>query len=308
MSIKSKLAQQLQANQKAHAKAEVPLEREETLTAVLIEVDRVQANPFQPRSVFDDAAIEELAESLKNEGLLQPIVVRPNGTQGYQLISGERRLRAFKSMGRQEIPAIIKSMSDQESAVSALQENIKRENLTDFEVSEGLRKLIEIKESVGERPSPTELQRLLSVSRPAIYRYLAFHTLPDQVQSRLRAAPGLISGTTARTLEQWYHEAESRGVKLEGYPRILTDLLDEVEAGHLKQNKIRSRVESALLTSKSKPKPLTDVSELFNGDDTVGKWTTKEREVQINLPRDRFSDEQLRVIRHFITELLSSQA
>ena len=307
MSIKAQLAQQLQANQIAHAKAEVPADREENLTAVMIEVARVQANPFQPRSVFDDSAIEELATSLKNEGMLQPIVVRPNGTRGYQLISGERRLRAFKSMGRQEIPAIIKSMSDQESAVSALQENIKRENLTDFEVSEGLRKLIEIKEGVGERPSPTELQRLLSVSRPAIYRYLAFHSLPDQIQHRLRSAPGLISGTTARTLEQWYNEALGRGVNLDGYPKILDELLDEVESGSLKQNKIRSRVEAALLTSKSKPKPLSDVSDLFKGDQRVGRWITKEREVQISLGRDNFDDDQLNEIKHFIIKLMESK-
>lgn len=305
MSIKSKLAQQLQVNQKTHAKAEPEPVLEDNLTAVMISVERVQPNPYQPRSVFEDTAIAELAESLKREGMLQPIVVRPNGTLGYQLISGERRLRAFKLLSRFEIPAIVKSMSDQESAVSALQENIKRENLTDFEVSEGLKKLIELREAEGDRPTPTALQKLLSVSRPAIYRYLSFHALPDLIQIRLRSAPGLMSGTTAHSLEKWLKDATQRGVKLDGYPTILDKLLDEVEAGRLKQNKIQGRLESALLTSKGKLKPDSSFMEIFSGEKKIGRWTSRERDIQINLDREQFTDDQLKVIKHFIVELLN---
>ena len=302
MSIKDILAQQLQVNQKAHAEAEIEFEEQEKLSAKLVEISKVQANPYQPRSVFDDDAIAELAESLKNEGMLQPIVVRPNGAKGYQLISGERRLRAFKLLGRSEIPAIIKAMSDQESAVSALQENIKRENLTDFEVSEGIRKLIELKESSGECPSVTELQRTLSVSRPAIYRYLSFHALPHSIQLRLRSSPGFLSGTTARSLELWQKTCEDSGVKLDGYARILNELLDEVERGKLKQNKIKSRLQAALLTSKPKQLPIVPL-ELFSGDKQIGRWKVGDKDIQINLNRTSFSDEQLTIIKNFITEI-----
>lgn len=306
MSIKAKLAQQLQANQQAHAEAEVELIEEESLSATYIPVARVHPNPYQPRSVFDEGAIAELAESIKSEGILQPIVVRPNGTNGYQLISGERRLRAFKLLGRDEIPAVIKSMSDQESAVSALQENIKRENLTDFEVSEGLRKLIELKEQTGDRPTATELQRQLSVSRPAIYRYLSFHSLPEEIQLRLRDAPGLMTGTTSLSLEQWIKRARASGVRLDGYVRVLGELLDEVERGKLKQNKIISRLEAALLTKKPKPTP-SIARDLLRNSERIGKWVDRDGDVQITLTRDHFSESQLQEIQNFIMDRVFSE-
>jgi len=109
--------------------------------AVMVPVDKIKANPYQPRTGFDLAEINELAESIKNYGIIQFITVRAKD-EGYELITGERRLRACKELGLKEIPAIIKEFSDQEIAEIALVENLQRKDLNFLEEAEGYRQLI----------------------------------------------------------------------------------------------------------------------------------------------------------------------
>ena len=114
-----------------------------------IPIARIQRNPRQPRERFDDAALRALADSIRQDGLLQPIVVRasrtitgPIGAQMYELIAGERRLRAFTLLGRSSIPALIHRVDDRTSAVLALIENVQREDLNPMERAHGLQKLM----------------------------------------------------------------------------------------------------------------------------------------------------------------------
>jgi ParB family transcriptional regulator, chromosome partitioning protein len=109
--------------------------------AVMVPIDKIKANPYQPRTGFDQAEINELAESIKNYGIIQFITVRVKD-EGYELITGERRLRACKELGLKEIPAIIKEFSDQEIAEIALVENLQRKDLNFLEEAEGYRQLI----------------------------------------------------------------------------------------------------------------------------------------------------------------------
>ena len=114
---------------------------EDELTA--IPVDAIRANPYQPRKYFSDESLAELANSIKLNGLLQPITVRQTGTGKYELIAGERRLRASKLAGLSEIKAIVVSNAiDQDIAMIALIENLQRENLHFFEEAEGYQSLI----------------------------------------------------------------------------------------------------------------------------------------------------------------------
>ena len=91
-------------------------------------LSHIEINPFQPRMQFNTAEIETLAHSIEEDGLLQPVLVRPNGVHGYQLICGERRFRAIQHLGRTEIQAFVIAKSDLESARAALAENVQREN------------------------------------------------------------------------------------------------------------------------------------------------------------------------------------
>ena len=118
-------------------------------SVVNIPIARIQRNPRQPRERFEDAALRALADSIRQDGLLQPIVVRASrtisestGVQMFELIAGERRLRAFTMLGRSSIPALVQRVDDRTSAVLALIENIQREDLNPMERAHGLQKLM----------------------------------------------------------------------------------------------------------------------------------------------------------------------
>lgn len=147
-----------------------------------IPLDRIDPNPFQPRQQFDDAGLAELAMSIKTDGVLQPITLRPAGDR-YQLIAGERRWRASGLAGLQEIPAILRQADDNEMLVLALVENIQREDLNAIEKAqayEALRKTLNI---------PIEqLARRLGQDRSTVSNYLRLLELDESIQSLIRCA------------------------------------------------------------------------------------------------------------------------
>lgn len=139
-----------------------------------IRVESIEVNPNQPRTVFDEEALRELAESIKTYGLIQPITVRPIANGKYQLISGERRLRACKIAGLQEVPAYVRTIDDLQSIQMALVENIQREDLNALEIALSYQRLIEecgfsqeeVSAKVGKnRSTITNYLRLLKLSR-----------------------------------------------------------------------------------------------------------------------------------------------
>lgn len=109
---------------------------------IAVPIDKVRPNPYQPRKYFDDTALQELSESIKQYGILQPISVRQIGKSGYELVAGERRLRASKIAGLKEIPAVVVNINDESSAVLALIENLQREDLNFLEEAEGYQNLL----------------------------------------------------------------------------------------------------------------------------------------------------------------------
>lgn len=145
-----------------------------------LKLSLIKNNQVQPRTHYDDEKLGELKASIKEKGVLQPILVRPQGG-GYEVVAGERRLRAARELQLTEIPVIVKDLSDQEALVIALVENIQREDLNPIEEAEAYQKLIEefgftqekIAQSVGkDRSTVTNLLRLLRLSddmRKAVY-------------------------------------------------------------------------------------------------------------------------------------------
>lgn len=152
----------------------------------------IMPNPFQPRKSFAAEQLEELAESIKNYGLLQPILVRKSG-ENYQLISGERRLRASKMVGLKSIPAVVRELTDQEAAEMALVENLSRADLNYFEEAEGYLRLIKEFSLTQD-----EIARRMGKSQPTIANKLRLLTLPPNV--RLAIEPSQITERHARSL------------------------------------------------------------------------------------------------------------
>ncbi|MBO4655202.1 MAG: ParB/RepB/Spo0J family partition protein [Bacteroidales bacterium] len=141
-----------------------------------IRIESIEVNPNQPRAKFDEEALRELAESIKTYGLIQPITVRPIANGKYQLISGERRLRACKLAGLQEVPTYVRTVDDMQSIQMALVENIQREDLNALEIALSYQRLMdefgfsqdEVSAKVGKnRSTITNYLRLLRLSLPA---------------------------------------------------------------------------------------------------------------------------------------------
>ena len=143
---------------------------------VEINVDEIRPNPFQPRRTFDQEALDELATSIKNYGVFQPIIVKKS-IKGYDLVAGERRLRASKLAGLKTIPAIIKDFSDEEMREIALLENIQRENLTSIELAWAYKGIID---SLHIRQEDLALK--IGKSRSHVTNILGLLRLPDDVQ------------------------------------------------------------------------------------------------------------------------------
>jgi ParB family chromosome partitioning protein len=152
-------------------------EKESGLEA--IEVSRIVSNPHQPRREINQSQVEDLAQSIRSEGLIQPVVVRPKGS-GYELIAGERRLQAFKSLKRSTIPARIMEVSDASSAALALIENIQRENLNPMDEASAYASLIRDFDLTQEATA-----KRVGKSRAAIANALRLLTLSAEIQGFL---------------------------------------------------------------------------------------------------------------------------
>ncbi len=146
-----------------------------------ISLEHIEVNPFQPRSHFDQEALQELADSIKIHGIIQPITVRKLARNQYQLISGERRFQASKLAGLKNIPAYVRSANDQQMLEMALIENIQRENLNAIEIALSYQRLISEcslkQEELGER---------VGKNRATVTNYLRLLKLPPDVQIAVR--------------------------------------------------------------------------------------------------------------------------
>lgn len=163
-------------------------------------LSEIVPNKDQPRKTFDEAALDELADSIRQHGILQPLLVRPIATGGYQLVAGERRWRASKRAGLKEVPVVVKELSDIETMEIAIIENLQREDLNPIEEAEGLQALI-------DKCGFTQEQVAVSVgkSRPAIANSLRLLKLPPEVRDM--AKNGEISAGHARALLAFDNEA-----------------------------------------------------------------------------------------------------
>ena len=146
-----------------------------------VPLSQVEVNPFQPRSTFEEESLQELSESIKIHGVIQPITVRKIEGNRYQLIAGERRLRASKIAGKGEIPAYVRAASDQESIEIALIENIQREDLNPLEIAINYKRLMDECDLTQDK-----LAERLSKNRSTVTNFIRLLKLPPDIQAALR--------------------------------------------------------------------------------------------------------------------------
>mgnify|MGYP000495116357 FL=1 len=211
-----------------------------------INIDEISVNPFQPRSNFNNTSLQELSISIKNIGIIQPITVRKIENNNYQLISGERRLRACKEIGLKNIPAYVREANDQDSLEMALVENIHRQDLDAIEIAISYQRLIEEINLTQE-----ELSDKIGKNRTTISNYLRLLKLDPIIQSGIR--DGFISMGHGRALIN----VNSNKDQLNIYKKIIsknlsvrnTELLvrDLKEKPSKATSKIKEKFKSSLL-------------------------------------------------------------
>ena len=189
---------------------------------VEIDLSELRANPYQPRKNFDEEALNELASSIKEHGVFQPIIVKKS-IKGYEIIAGERRFRASKLAGLETIPAIVKDFSDEEMMQIALLENLQRENLTSIEEAKAYKSIIE-----SMNITQDELAKKVGKSRSHVTNILGLLKLPASVQDMVLY--NKLSMGHARVLS-----------KLDD-PKIVEDLAQRVITEDLSVRKLESLV------------------------------------------------------------------
>ncbi len=158
----------------------------------MISITDIQKNPYQPRKEFDREKLDELAQSIKENGVIQPIIVRQSPVIGYEILAGERRYRASLLAGLRSIPAVVKQISDQEMMVQSIIENLQRENLNPIEEARAYESLVE------KGFTHAEIADKMGKSRPYISNSIRLLSLPEQILSEVEN--GKLSQTHARSL------------------------------------------------------------------------------------------------------------
>jgi ParB family chromosome partitioning protein len=244
-------------------------------TVSKISLEDIEVNPFQPRVDFNENALKDLANSIRIHGVIQPITVRKIGTKKYQLIAGERRLRASKMAGQVDIPAYVRETNDQESLEIALIENIQREDLNAMEISINYKRLIDecelTHETLGER---------LGKDRSTITNYLRLLKLPPEIQHALKArsismghARALITVADIEKQIIAFREVESKGLSVRKTEELVRNLNNNVKTNLPKSPadkqlppayvQVQSRLTDALETKVRIKKGLQDKGEII---------------------------------------------
>lgn len=248
-----------------------------------IEIVNIETNPFQPRSHFEEVALNELAASIAEHGIIQPITVRKLGYDKYQLISGERRFRASQMAGLTSVPAYIRIANDQAMLEMALVENIQRENLNSIEVAISYKRLIDECALTQE-----QLSQKVSKQRSTITNYLRLLKLPVEIQ--LAIIHENITMGHARSLIN----IENPDKQLEIYQQIVSNNLSVREAEDLARGvKTEKRSEKNKATKKAKGqlsfeklKVVDDLRAVFNTKVNISQETNGKGKIVIPFRSD----------------------
>ena len=249
-------------------KMEIPVHREASQVTsgnTHIRIESIEANPYQPRTKFDEAALEELAQSIKTYGLIQPVTVRPVGSGKYQLISGERRFRAAQMAGLTEIPAFVRTVDDALSIQMALVENIQRADLNAIEIAMSYQMLIDECHLTQE-----ELGAKVGKTNTTISNYLRLLKLSTPVQVAVR--DNQISMGHARALVAVEDEA------------MQAKLLQQIVSGQLSVRQTETLVKKTLEGARNKKSKV----KITLSDDVRAAQTaiSKKLNTKVNIKKD----------------------
>jgi ParB family transcriptional regulator, chromosome partitioning protein len=270
-------------------------ELESTGVASLLPVSGILPNPWQPRRVFNETKLTELAESIREVGLMQPIVVRRVGDD-YQIVAGERRWRAHKMLSIDSIKAVVAECTDSDMAVLAMVENISRDDLADYEIG------VAIRRSESEFPNRKRLAEAMGLSRAGLYQFLAFENLPDFIKNDLDIQPRLLGGTAAQAIAASIKKHGEDGVK------AAKEIWPLVARGEMDQGKAAPAI-VALATRKTTSEGTSgrNIDKFFSGKEQAGSITKDVSNFTIKIKAGVLTEAQEVQIRQLIGQMFQPQ-
>ncbi|CAG4914393.1 ParB/RepB/Spo0J family partition protein [Paraburkholderia gardini] len=266
-------------------------ELESTGAASQLSVADIVANPWQPRRVFNEAKLSELAESIREVGLMQPIVVR-RSEENYQIVAGERRWRAHKMVGLDTIKAVVVECTDELMAVLALVENISRDDLSDYEVS------MSIRQTEKEFPGRKRMAEALGMSRTGLYQFLSFEKLPDFIQKDLDLQPRLLGGNAADAIVAAIRKHGEAGLD------AAKEIWPVVVAGNMDQGKVASAIK-AMATRRVTTTSASErsIDKFFSGKEHAGSITKDINSFTVKIKAGVLSESQETQIRELMSQM-----
>lgn len=271
------------------------VELESSGAATEIPVTDIVPNPWQPRRLFNDNKLSELAASIRETGLIQPIVVRRTEMQ-YQIVAGERRWRAHQMLAKTLIKVVQVDISDEEMAMLALVENVVRDDLSDYEVARA------VHASEKEFPSKKRMAEAMGMARGELYRYLSFIDLPDFIIADLDIHPRLMGATAAQDVVSVLRSGEQSALQL------AKKLWADVVAGELDQTKLAAAIKRAL-SDEGKTRAVSDrsIEKIFAGKNQAGSITRDSSGFTVKIKPGMLTVENEEEIRKLISMLFSSE-
>ena len=271
-----------------------------------IPLSQISPNPWQPRRVFGEKEIQELATSISEVGLIQPIVVRSissrdtddvsegvsNRDTRYQIVAGERRFRAHLLLGKDAIKAVTLDVSDADMAALALAENMDRADLSAYEIA------VAIRNAEANFPNKTNLAEAVGLNRTALYKYLAFFKLPDFVIADLDVKPDLLGRDAADNVARFLEREGEKAVA------SLKSMWPRLKSGELDQGKIVDIVESSLRRSEIVGTQ-RDIRKLFLGEEQAGSITRDGASLTVKIRATALTPQMESELRAFVEKMFS---
>jgi ParB family chromosome partitioning protein len=272
-------------------------ELEKSGPSMEVRVADIVPNPWQPRQVFSEGKLTQLAESIRETGLVQPIVVRRRDG-GYQIVAGERRWRAHKMIEKEIIKVFVVELSDEEMAMLALVENVAREDLSDYEISRSIRR------TEKEFPNRKRVAEALGISRSELYRFLSFGELPDFVIRDLDVHPRLLGAHAAQNVVSILRDQGTRAVEL------AKEAWAKVVSGDLEQTKFARAIKQAIEDDGKPDHNVSDrkIEKIFAGGNQAGSITRDSVGLTVKIRAGMLTEEKERQVRELISQLFATGA
>lgn len=237
-----------------------------------VDINDIKPNSAQPRKHFDENKLNELAESIKSNGVIQPLIIR-NAENGYELVAGERRWRASRIAGLKKVPCIIRNFDDKQNAIVAIIENMQRENLDPIEEAEGLKSMTEKYGFTQEQVSNS-----LGKSRTYITNSIRLLKLPKEIQEyisggQMSAAHGrtIINVSDAAKQKEICEKVLKKGLSVRETEKLAEKAKDEIKPDRRKRKTTKGHKSDDILAAETELRVLTGTKVSISGDDKKGK-------------------------------------